>query len=577
MLDYVMLWNTLDIDSQASRQLVEAMGLKEVVANLLVQRGVDTVEAARSFLRPELSALESPFELSYLDAAVDRIEQALEAEESIVIFGDYDVDGVTSTVQLVRMLRILGANPRYSVPLRMQEGYGMSRDAIERVFAGDPPGLFIALDCGTNAHEPVAYLREQGIDVIIVDHHQAKEGIPEDCILVNPHVHDADDVPWKNLCTAGLVFKLLHGILKRRREAEDPKIESVQLKDFLDLVAMGTVADLVPMQAENRILAWYGLHHLRANQRPGVRALCQVSGIISGQSLESSDISFKLAPRINASGRLGDALEPIELLLSEDATACQKIAQDLDAMNRERQGIERGIAAEAQALVETHYKEAPGVILHDSNWHPGVVGIVASRVSRHFYKPAVVLGSEGAIAKGSARSVGGVDLVTVFQKCADLLDHWGGHPMAVGISLQASLVPEFRKRFEAALIELHPGGLPEPSLELSDWVDLSVFNASFLEELDRLQPYGQKNSQPVFGIRSVVLDQNPEVFVKGGDNYRFRLPTPAGSGRGISGVAWKMETMPEAGVPVDLAVRFSWNNWRNNKVPQVTLVDWKMS
>jgi single-stranded-DNA-specific exonuclease len=572
-----MNWITLESDATAVEHLADTLSLSKVIATLLVQRGIEETDEARSFLRPDLAALDNPFALTNLEAAVIRIEKALAGGESIVVFGDYDVDGVTSTVQLVRLLRILGVEPRYSVPRRMEEGYGISHEAIERIFAGNPPDLFIALDCGTNAHEPLAYLREMGVDIIVIDHHQAKEGVPEDCILVNPHVHDAANAPWRQLCTAGLVFKLLHGILKRRREAEDPRVEGVQLKDFLDLVAMGTVADLVPLQAENRILAWYGLHHLRANERPGVRALCQVSGIALGQALESADISFKLAPRINASGRLADASQPIELLLNEDSATCLEIAQGLDAMNRERQGIERGIALEAETRAKELYEGAPGFVLHDAGWHPGVVGIVASRVSRHFHKPCVVLGSEGTTAKGSGRSVSGVDLVQVFQRCSDLLEHWGGHPMAAGVSIPVDAVPEFRERFLEALQELYPEGLPDPTLELSAWLELSDFNTKFLEELDRLQPFGQGNPQPIFGLRHVKFVEAPQPFAKGGGNYRMRLPAPAGEGRGINGVAWQMESMPEVGEPVDLALRISWNYLRQSKNPQVTLIDWKPS
>ena len=570
-----MNWTTNECDPTVVKELEQGLGLNRVIAELLVERGIETVAAADRFLRPQLSGLEDPFALTNLEAAVDRIERALEGRESVVVLGDYDVDGVTSTVQLVSLLRSLGMEPRFSVPLRLEEGYGMSREAIDRVLDGSVPDLFIALDCGTNAHEAVSYLRKLGADVIIVDHHQAKEGVPEDCILVNPHVHDTAGAPWRNLCTAGLVFKLLHGILKRRREAEDERVESLHLRDYLDLVAMGTIADLVPLQDENRILAWYGLQHLRANRRAGIRALCQVSGLATNQPLESTDISFKLAPRINASGRLADASKPIELLLSSDEKACGAIAQELDATNRERQAIERKIAGEAAAHVETHYADAPGIILYDKDWHPGVVGIVASRVSRRFHKPCVVLGREGSMAKGSGRSVAGVDLVQVFQQCDDLLEHWGGHPMAAGISLPESAIEAFRERFMEALAGICPEGLPEPELELSAWLDAGDLNASLLESLDRLQPFGQENRQPVFGLRGIALEAAPQAFAKGGGNYRFKLPAPAGEGQGLDGVAWQMDSMPRVGQPVDLALRFGWNYWRNSRKPQVTLLDWR--
>jgi single-stranded-DNA-specific exonuclease len=570
-----MLWTSIDIDENATTLLVERLGLSKVTAQLLVQRGIDTSEAAEQFLRPRLAQLDNPFAMVNLEAAVERIEQAIEAKESVVVFGDYDVDGVTSTVQLVSMLRTLELEPRYSVPRRLDEGYGLSRDAIDRVFDGDIPQLFIALDCGTNAHEPIAYLRSLGVDVIVVDHHQTKTQAPEGCIFVNPHVNDREDAPWRDLCTAGLVFKLLHGLLKHRREAEDPRVEGILLKDYLDLVAMGTVADLVPLHGENRILSWFGLRHLRANGRAGVRALAEVAGIDSGQEMASCDISFKIAPRINASGRLADASLPIELLLLGDYAECQKIAQELDAMNKERQSIERGIAKSAEDRAMAEFADEPGVVLFGDDWHPGVVGIVASRVSRHFHKPCVILGAEGDEAKGSGRSVASINLVEVFQRCAHLLGHWGGHPMAAGVSLKATDVPAFKQCYLESLKALYPDGVPEPSLSISAWLQPSDLDESLLEELDRLHPFGQGNPEPVFGLRRVVLDEAPQVFGEG--NFRFRMPARAGGRRGIAGIAWRLGKPPEAGQAIDMAVRFSWNYWRDNRYPQVTLVDWKPS
>jgi len=568
-----MLWTTIETDEKLAAVLSAQVGLSKVVGQLLSQRGLSDAEKTEEFLRPRLAHLDNPFEMTNLEAAVVRIEQAIEGKESIVVFGDYDVDGVTSTVQLVSMLRTLDCNPRFCVPRRMDEGYGLSRDAIDRVFDGQPPALFIALDCGTNAHEPIAYIRELGVDVIVVDHHQTKTAAPEDCIFVNPHVNDSEDAPWRDLCTAGLVFKLLHGLLKKRREAEDPRVESIQLKDYLDLVAMGTVADLVPLRAENRILSWFGLRHLRANGRIGVRALAEVSGIDSTQEMASTDISFKLGPRINASGRLADATLPINLLLESDYNACRKMAQELDEMNKERQTIERGITKDAESRVASECADDPGVILFGDDWHPGVVGIVASRVSRHFHKPTVILGSEGDLAKGSGRSVSTVNLVKIFQRCNDLLDHWGGHPMAAGVSLPAVNVPEFKKRFNESLTELYPEGLPEPSLQISAWLSVEELNQKLLDELDKLHPFGQGNPEPVFGIKGVSLSDAPQLF--GQNNFRFRLPSTPSERRGVAGIAWRMEAFPEVGQSVDLAVRYAWNYWRGSRYPQVTLIDWQ--
>lgn len=566
-----MQWKQIEADMPAARAIASALGISEVCARMLVQRGLKTKEAAEDFLRPRLSHLDDPFSLSGLREAVERIEQAIQARESIVVFGDYDVDGITSTVQLVGMLRHFGLKPRFCVPQRLKEGYGLSRDAIDRVFDGVEADLFIALDCGTNAHEPVAYLQAMGVDVIIVDHHQAKATTPDGVTLVNPHVRDTDSAPWRDLCTAGLVFKLLHGLLKSRREAKDPRIEAVQLKDFLDLVALGTIADLVPLHDENRILSWYGLQHLRANGRVGVRALAEVSGIDSGREMSSGDISFKLGPRINACGRIADASRPIEMLLGQDYRTCRHIAGELDAYNKERQTIERAITKEAESRALKDFADAPGIVLYNEAWHPGVVGIVASRVSRRLHKPCLILGAEGPMAKGSGRSIAEVDLVACFQSCDHLLEHWGGHPMAAGVSLPKENVPAFTECFTATLGRLYPHGLPEASLSLSAWLEPAELNEQLLAELERLHPFGQGNNEPVFGLRGIVLNEPPKVFA--GSNLRFRLPCP--NGASLTGIAWGNPQPMPVGQPVDMAVRFAWNVWRGRRNPQLTLVDWR--
>lgn len=568
-----MLWTTIDADEALANELSKALTVSNTIGRLLAQRGLASVETAADYLRPRLANIDDPFQIKNLEKAAIRIGQAIDSKESVVVFGDYDVDGVTSTVQLVSMVRKFGLEPRFCVPLRLDEGYGLSRDAIDRSLDNQIPDLFIAVDCGTNSHEQIAYLRELGCDVIIVDHHQTRTEAPEDCIFINPHVNDPDNAPWKDLCTAGLVFKLLHGLLKSRRAAGDKLAEEIQLKDYLDLVAMGTIADLVPLQGENRILSWYGLRHLQANVRSGIGALARVSGVNTSQEITSSDISFKLAPRINASGRLADATLPITLLLSEDQQVNQQIAEELDGINRERQSIQKNIVDEAEQRVEAEFADAPGIVLFGKNWHPGVVGIVASRLSRRFYKPCVILGAEGNIAKGSGRSVATVNLVEVFERCADLLESWGGHPMAAGVALQSSNVAAFTQRYLEVLKSFHPSGLAEPSLELSAWLDVDDLDETLLEELDCLHPFGQGNREPVFGLRNVVLNDAPCRFGK--DHFRFYLPNSKGGS--VVGIAWQTPDIPKAGKPIDLAVRFARNYWRDRCTPQVTLVDWKDS
>ena len=567
-----MIWKTLQADESRTQEICRGLGVSEVLAHLLVLRGLDPL-SAQEYLRPRLEGLQDPFLLNNLKAAAARISEAIDQTQDVAVFGDYDVDGITSTVQMVQTLRSFGLDPRFYVPRRMEEGYGLSPEAIDRVLEQGQPDLFVVLDCGTNALEPVARLTGLGIDVVIVDHHQAKEGIPGSSILVNPHAAPEDSDQARDLCTAGLVFKLVHGLVKLRRDQGDARAEAFQLKELLDLVALGTVADLVPLSGENRIYSWYGLRHMQARKRCGLRALAEVGGIAPDQAISGAELSYRLGPRINASGRLADASLPVELLLCEEESPCRRIAAELDSINSERQNIERAITGAAEERAAREFADAPGIVLHHPDWHPGVVGIVASRVSRRFNKPCVILGAEGSMAKGSGRSVDGVDLVEVFRQCDELLGHWGGHPMAAGISMEAANVPEFSARFTAALGQLHPDGLPEASLEISAWLDASRLNNGLLEELGQLHPFGRNNNEPVFGLRGVVLGEAPVPFGKG--NYRFRLPD--GSNRGIAGVAWQMPEPPPAGEPADLALRFSWNYWRGSGVPQITLLDWRHS
>ncbi len=568
-----MRWTYTPFPAEEVEELCRTAGVSAVLAELLLRAGLKEPEVAARFLRPALAELQDPFLLRNLDAAAARLRQAILNREELVVLGDYDVDGVSSTAFLVSILRRFGLSPRFVVPRRMEDGYGLSRSAIDRALEQGVPHLFIALDCGTNSHEEVAYLISRGVEVMVIDHHRSKERKLDGVLLINPHVESGgEDDAWRHLCTVGLVFKLCHGLLKLLRSEEHALAQSIRLRDYLDLVAMGTVADLVPLHGENRILARYGLRILQGAERPGLRALMAVAGVKPEQGLMPVDISFRLGPRINASGRLADAALSVELLLSEDESFCAQTARQLDAFNRERQEIERSITEEAERIVEERYSNLPGIVLYGDTWHSGVVGIVAGRVSRKYNRPCVVLGNEGEIAKGSGRSVEGVNLVEVLSTCSDVLSAWGGHPMAVGVSVHTQLIDEFRKRFAEA-VAAHVGGRElEAFLSLSAWLTPDQIREQLMEELEELHPFGQGNPEPVFGIRGVVLRQRPEVFK--GQHFRFSLEDSRG--RRLFGVAWKMAgRIPPVGVPVDLAVELVWNHFNDRKLLQLELIDWR--
>jgi single-stranded-DNA-specific exonuclease len=567
-----MRWNYTPVHAASVDALARSLDTTPVVAELLLRAGVPEDLAAR-FLQPTLAGLGDPFLLTNLERAVERLQKAISGGEKVVVLGDYDVDGVSSTTLLVGILRRLGLNPSYVVPRRAEEGYGLTISAIERALEAGRPDLFIALDCGTNSGAEVALLKSRGVEVIIVDHHRSTEPPATDGILINPHVHPLpDDDGWRYLCTVGLVFKLVHGLLKKLRAENHPVALGIVLKDYLDLVAMGTIADLVPLQGENRIFARHGLRVLAETRRPGLLALMQVSGLKSDQGLVPTDISFRLGPRINASGRLADAALSVDLLLSEDPAFCEQAARKLDDLNRERQDIERLITDRADRYVEEHYASSCGLVLFDEDWHPGVVGIVAGRISRKYNRPAIVLGNEGDLAKGSGRGINGFNLVEILGACAGCLDSWGGHPMAVGVSLNKQRLDEFRTRFEEAIRARQSDEDAAPRLELSGWLEATQINDKLMADLDLMHPFGMGNPEPIFGVRGIRLRNRPDVFKE----IHFRFAGEDALGRRISGVAWKMaDRLPPVGVPLEMAVQLNWNHYNGRRTLQMELLDWR--
>jgi single-stranded-DNA-specific exonuclease len=551
-------------------------GVSEVLAELLLHAGVAGEGEADAFLHPDLARLRDPFLIPNVEPAVERIRGAILRGEAVTVLGDYDVDGVTSTALLVTVLRAFGSNPRFVVPRRSEDGYGLSRSAIDRALEPGRPALFIALDCGTNSHGEVAHLRSLGVDVIIVDHHRPKEPPATGGILVNPHTApEPGGMPGdRTFCTVGLVFKLMHGLLKRMRLDNHEAAFATRLRDHLDLVALGTVADLVPLTGENRILARSGLRIMQDTSRPGLRALMDVAGIKAGQEIAPVDVSYRLGPRINASGRLADAAISVELLVSFDAAFCRNTAHQLDQFNRERQDIERQITEEAERRIEEHHAGEQGIVVFDESWHPGVVGIVAGRVTRKYNRPSIVLGCEGGLAKGSGRSVDGINLVEVLAPCSGHLESWGGHPMAVGIALPKENVEAFRARFSAAVRAYVGGDIAEARLSIAAWIRPERIDEGLMGELDALHPFGQGNPEPVFGLKGIELRRPPEIF----KDHHYRFWVEAGPGRRIPGVAWKAaKRLPIPNVPIDLAVVVRWNHFNGRKTLQLELADWRLS
>jgi single-stranded-DNA-specific exonuclease len=431
------LWRLKPQAEAEGSVLINGQRLAPLIRTLLAQRGLTQQEEVQGFLQPKLANLSDPFLLPQMQAAVDRILRAVDDQERVVLYGDYDVDGVTSMAVLHLALRRYGITTHMFLPHRMEEGYGVSRDGVTRVFEDfGRPDLFIALDCGTTSLTEMKALKEVGVDVVIVDHHELSPDGPPICeALVNPKLSDHSH----HFCTVGLVFKLVHALMKARR------IEGFDLKEMLDLVTLGTVADLVPLIEENRILVRRGLELITHTKRPGLKALKTVAGVDG--LVQTHHLGFRIGPRLNAAGRLDTAATSLDVLLAEDDNEAMAGAELLDTHNKERQGVENQcyVEAEAQLLAMGDISQLSGIVLASRGWHPGVVGIVASRISRLCHRPAILIAiAEDGMGKGSGRSIPGISLVEIIDECRHLLHKGGGHAMAIGLSLPEEKIPDFR-------------------------------------------------------------------------------------------------------------------------------------
>jgi single-stranded-DNA-specific exonuclease len=514
---------------------VRELGLPPFVAELLCRRGFSTPALASPFLEPRLKTLSDPFLLPNMEAAVQRLLAAIDARERIVLYGDYDVDGVTSLAIFTRVLQAYGATVASFLPSRMEEGYGLSHDGVRRCVEEHRPQLLVAVDCGTSSVAEIAALRRDGVDVLVFDHHEPKSALPADATIVNPKLGG----DFHYLCSAGLAFKAAHALLKRRPRPE------FDLKCVLDLVALGTVADLVPLVAENRILVKRGLLQLAETRWPGVRAL--MAKAVVRPPLCAADVGFKLGPRMNAAGRLGTAQEALELLLTADPARAVVLAERLDAQNRERRAVEDGVLKAAEAQVEEWFRPAEhaAVVAGDDGWHPGVVGIVASRLSKRLHRPAIVVGFDAAgVGKGSCRSISGYSLVQALGECAAHLEKHGGHEMAAGLTVQRARFEAFRAAFGAHARGALSAEQLEPRLHLDAELPLSEVDFSVLDHHDLLQPFGAANFQPVFYARGVTLAAPPRVMKEKHLSFHFRHRGSAARGVWFGGAVHTLPPPP---------------------------------
>ncbi|MEI9893046.1 MAG: single-stranded-DNA-specific exonuclease RecJ [Chthoniobacter sp.] len=543
------------IEAGEVRRFAGQAGVARFAAELLLRRGLSTVADAAQFLEPRLKSLRDPFLLPNMAAAVERILAAIDRRERVVLYGDYDVDGVTSLTLLTRVLRAMGAQPACFLPLRADEGYGLSADGVTRCVSEHAPQLVIAVDCGTSSVAEIAALKVQGIDVIVLDHHECKEALPACVALVNPKLGD----DFHYLCSVGIVFKVAHALLKQRPTA------GFDLRDCLDLVALGSVADLVPLRSENRIFVRRGLVQLAESKWIGLRALVEVSGLSAPFS--PGNIGFGLAPRLNAAGRLGTAQDALELLLTEDAGRARTLAMNLDVQNRERRTVEEAVFQQAEAQLVEWFDAArdAAIVVGAPGWHPGVVGIVASRLQKRHHRPTFVVGfDESGTGKGSGRSIEGLSLVAALGRCGELLEKHGGHEMAAGMTLREARFAEFRRAFCACAREILSDEQLQPRLHVDAELTLGEIDYELLDQHESLQPFGMGNPQPIFAARGVTLAGEPRVMKEkhlalvlrqAGDEYRARLVQFRRTG--IARLPW------------DVAFQIERNEWQGTVTPQI--------
>ena len=480
-----------------------------VIKAILNVRGINTVNDSQAYLNPKLNTLSDPFEIPNMHSAVDRVLKAIDKRESIVIYGDYDVDGVTSVTLLKKILAAYGNESIPFLPHRIEEGYGLSLNALTRCLDEFSPSLIIAVDCGTTSNEEISWLNGKDVETIILDHHEASPlGAPDCCALVNPKAtRDLSDYNYDYFCSVGIVFKLAHALLKRR------PLEEFDLREFLDLVAVGTVSDLVPLIDENRALVKRGLVELGRTKNAGLAALIELANIRPPYS--AMDIGFRIGPRINAAGRVDTAGKALELLLCVDSAKAMRMADALEERNRQRQDLERRTTAEAFEMIDSGQfgTNNMGIVLGKKGWHPGVVGIVASRISKKIHRPVFVIAiNEDGIGKGSGRSIEGISLIDIINSGRQFLISGGGHHMAAGISIRENQLKAFHDHLCDHVSSNSDQDCLTPKLRLDAECPLSELHLDLLDHYIKLEPFGCENPEPLLFCRGVTPTSEPRIL-----------------------------------------------------------------
>lgn len=563
-------WTLAPAQPVLAEHLAKELSISTLLAQCLLNRGLSEPDPISKFLDPRLKHLSDPFLLPNMTAAVERLFAARAKGECVVIFGDYDVDGVTATALLTEALGRLGWRTEHYLPHRMDEGYGLTAGAVEKCLAKFPTTLLLAVDCGSTAVDTIAALRSQNIDVLVLDHHQVSDPPPPAVALVNPQLCPSGRS--RELCSAGLAFKLLHAVVKHGRELGLPEFFACDVREFLDLVALGTIADVVPLNGENRILVTRGLQHLNQTSRPGLLALREVAAITG--RIGGYEVGFQLAPRLNAAGRLENALEALQLLLAKDMTEARALAQRLDTHNRERQAIERSIADCVIQKIRSQFDPARDLVIVEANadWHIGVVGIVASRVLQEFYRPTIILGGDGAECRGSGRSIEGFDIAAALRECTELLVRHGGHAMAAGVTILPDKVDSFRTRLNDVARRFLNGDQLRPALRLDAEATCTQLTFNQVKELERLQQTGVGNPPVHVCLPGVTHERPLERF--GTDKKHVRMWITDGTT--VREAVWWGAGLGQ--LPVgrfDLACTPQVNDYQGTSTVRLKVLDWR--
>ena len=529
-------WSYLPLTSEEQKsesQLAKKFADCAPVSELLAQRGISTVDEAERFFHPSLRDLHDPFLMPDMDKAVKRLNKAMGKKERIMVYGDYDVDGTTAVALVYKYLRNYYSNIEYYIPTRYDEGYGISLRSIDYA-ASQGVKLIIILDCGIKAIEEISYARTLGIDFIICDHHVPDDALPEAVAILNPKL-EGSTYPCPHLSGCGVGFKFMQGF------SMSNGIPTTDLEGMLDLVAVSIAADIVPMVDENRIMAYHGLKRLNSNPNMGLRAIIRICGL-TGHEITISDVIFKIGPRINASGRMQSGREAVELLVARDANEALEIAKAIDQYNKDRKELDKRITEEANAILDRRgesHSAKKSIVIYNKDWHKGIIGIVASRLTELYYKPSVVLTLANGLATGSSRSVQGFDIYKAVDASRELLENFGGHPYAVGLSLKEENIPEFTRRFEEYVAEhIQPEQL-QPLLDIDAFITFSEITPQFISTLRKFNPFGPGNNKPVLCTRNVMDFGTSKLVGKNLEHIKFELVDDT-SGKVFNGIAFNM-------------------------------------